>query len=73
MKSTVNKTGGVRVVEVGGQRAQARDQVVDRGRPKFTERLVERNGVTVRRIRERPGIIEYRVVQRAFVVHLIKA
>ncbi len=41
MKPAVNKTGGMRFVKVGGQRAQARDQVVDRRGPEFAERLVE--------------------------------
>ena len=41
MKPAVNKTGSMRFVKVGRQRAQARHQIVDRRRPEFAKRLVE--------------------------------
>ena len=58
MKPAVNETGGMRGIESRGQRAQARDQILDRGGTELAQRGSKGNAVSLRRIRKWPGVIE---------------
>ena len=58
MKTAVNETGVVSHVEVGGQRAQARNQILERGGAELAQRGIQWNAIGLGRNRKWPGVIE---------------
>jgi hypothetical protein len=72
MKPTVNETCGVSGVEVGGEVAQTRQEVVESGWPEFSQRRIQCHAIRLGCNRKRPGVIESRVERFAFLVHVIK-
>jgi hypothetical protein len=69
VKRTVNGAAGMRPIERGRQRADAREQIVNRGRPEVSERGFEGNTAGDGLNPKRSGVIEPRVERRAFLVH----
>ena len=58
MKRAVDRTGPVRGIELMGEDADARDQIVDSGRAKVAERGFKRNAAGFGCIPKRSPIIE---------------
>ena len=58
MKPAVNETGVVRGIEIRGERAQARNQILERGGAELTQRSIQWNAIAFGRIRKWPGVIE---------------
>ena len=58
MKRAVNRTGPVRGIKLLGQRANARDQIVDRRRAKVAKRGFKRNATGFGCIPKRSAFIE---------------
>ena len=58
MKGAVHVACGVGGVKIVGDRAQPRDQVVDRGRSVVAQRGFKRNAASLRCNPERPVVIE---------------
>ena len=58
MKAPVHEAVGMSGVEVRGQRAEAREQVLEGGGAELAQRSIQYDAIGLGRNRKRPGVIE---------------